>query len=131
VQGNTQNTNVKGDASAHAANIEPAHVASGYLWTYHPDQFTDNAAVAGSVNQGVHTDQGNSQQASQNNKRAVPAALYYGNQNANADAQGGSSSSFENNDKVVQGNGITSNQGGAQSANGSSTGGSIKQLLQL
>ncbi|CDS00608.1 hypothetical protein, partial [Sporisorium scitamineum] len=105
VQGNTQNTNVNGDASAHASSTEAPH--------------------------NVDADQANSQQEAGRKRRAVPPAVYEGNQDANADSHGGASSSFETNDKVVQGNGITSNQGGAQNADGSSTGGSIKQLLQL
>ena len=134
MQGNSQNTEANADASAHA-NVAPK-VQSGYFWTYHPDAFVGNAAVAGDVNQNVQSSQANKQQASQNNvrRKAPLAAAYpvaYGSQNANADSHGGSSVSDESNDKVVNGNGIDSVQGGPQTADGSSTAGTISQLLQL
>ncbi len=136
VQGNTQNTAANADASAHA---DVPRVASGYFWTYHPDAVY-NGAVGGSVNQNVQSSQANKQQASQNDnkfiqRRNIPSAaaypVAYGNQQANANSHGGSSYSTETNDKVVNGNGLTSVQGGPQTADGSSTGGSISQLLQL
>ncbi|KAJ1024744.1 hypothetical protein NDA16_002784 [Ustilago loliicola] len=132
-QGNEQNVNTNADVSASAS----PKVASGYFFTHHPIAF-DNNAVAGSVSQNVQADQANKQGASQNannvkniQARAVPAALSYGAQDANADVHGGSSYSAETNDKIVNGNGVTSVQGGPQTSNGFAAAGSIKQLLQL
>ncbi|KAJ1596487.1 hypothetical protein NDA11_003932 [Ustilago hordei] len=132
-QGNTQNVNTNADVSATAS----PKAASGYFFTHHPVAF-DNTAVGGSVNQDVQANQANKQGASQNANnykniqvRAIPSALNYGAQSANADAQGGSSYSYETNDKIVNGNGLTSVQGGPQTSNGSAAAGTIKQLLQL
>ena len=132
-QGNTQNVNTNADVSATAS----PKAASGYFFTHHPVAF-DNTAVGGSVNQDVQANQANKQGASENannykniQARAIPSALNYVAQSASTDAQGGSSYSYETNDKVVNGNGPTSVQGGPQTSNGSAAASTIKQLLQL
>ncbi|TKY89027.1 hypothetical protein EX895_001558 [Sporisorium graminicola] len=125
VQSNAQNVRVNADASP--------KVNSDYVWTHHPDTFTS----AGPVNQVVDIAQKNAQVANLNdhtttlNARYIPAALSQGSQLANADSHGGSSSSFETNDKVVGGSGITSTLGGPQYSNGDAVGGDISQLLHL
>ncbi|SPC61869.1 uncharacterized protein UHOD_06221 [Ustilago sp. UG-2017b] len=132
-QGNTQNVNTNADVSATAS----PKAASSYFFTHHPVAF-DNTAVGGSINQDVQANQANKQGASENannykniQARAIPSALNYGAQSASTYAQGGSSYSYETNDKVVNGNGLTTVQGGPQTSNGSAAAGTIKQLLQL
>ena len=130
-QGNAQNVNTNADASAHSAAANLAYLKDAGIWTHDPTSFDAalSGAKAGDVSQIVGASQNAAQKANQYGKRFIPYAG--GLETGNADALGGDSLDLQHNGKVVEGNGVNSVQGGPQSENGSSQGGSLSQLLNL